>query len=226
MENEGDLMAEVKFSASMMCADYGHLEAEIHALEQAGIDSFHIDIMDGEFVHNFGMGIHDLRYIRSATRKSVEVHLMIKNPVRYVEMFSRIGVDVLYVHPESEYHISTTIEEIINYGMTPAIVISPGHMTSAVLELLYVVKRVLVMGVNPGNAGQTYLPYLEEKISKLVMLRERYGFEVFWDGHGSPDNVRKFAPLGVSGFVLGTAALFGKDKAYSDILCELRGCCE
>jgi ribulose-phosphate 3-epimerase len=216
----------IKFSASMMCADYGHLEDEIRSLEQAGIDSFHIDIMDGEFVHNFGMGIHDLRYIRSATEKKVEVHLMIREPVRYVEMFAKLGADVLYIHPESEYHVSTTIEEIVGAGMTPAIVISPGHMTESVLELLFVVKRVLVMGVNPGNAGQTYLPFLEEKIRKLVTLRDKYKFEVYWDGHGSPENIRRFAPLGVSGFVLGTAALFGKDKSYGEILSELRGCCE
>ena len=218
-------MSKIQFSASMMCADYGHLETEIRALEQAGIDSFHIDIMDGEFVHNFGMGLHDMRYICSATEKKVEVHLMISRPVRYVEMISKLGADVIYVHPESEYHVSTTIEEIVNCGMTPAIVISPGLMTEGILELLYVVNRVLVMGVNPGNAGQTYLPFLEEKIHKLMKLREKYGFEVFWDGHGSPENVHKFAPLGVSGFVLGTAALFGKEKPYCEILAELRGCC-
>jgi ribulose-phosphate 3-epimerase len=216
---------DIKFSASMMCADYGHLEDEIRNLERAGIDSFHIDIMDGRFVHNFGMGIHDLRYIRSATEKKVEVHLMIREPVRYVEMFAKLGADVLYVHPESEYHISTTIEEIVRAGITPAIVISPGFMTESVLELLFVVKRVLVMGVNPGNAGQTYLPFLEEKIRKLVTLRDKYKFEVYWDGHGSPENIRRFAPLGVSGFVLGTAALFGKDKPYGEILGGLRACC-
>jgi ribulose-phosphate 3-epimerase len=215
---------DITFSASMMCADYGHLEDEIRSLERAGIDSFHIDIMDGAFVRNFGMGIHDLRYIRSATEKKVEVHLMIREPVRYVEMFAKIGADVLYIHPESEYHASTTIEEIVKAGMTPAIVISPGYMTESVLELLFVVKRVLVMGVNPGNAGQTYLPFLEEKIRKLVTLRDKYQFEVYWDGHGSPENIRKFAPLGVSGFVLGTAVLFGKDRSYAEILRGLRGC--
>jgi ribulose-phosphate 3-epimerase len=218
-------MNSIKFSASMMCADYGHLADEIRSLETAGIDSFHIDIMDGSFVHNFGMGIHDLRYIRTAATRSVDVHLMIRQPSRYVDMFAEIGVDTIYVHPESEYHISTTLEQIINAGIMPAIVISPGHMTEGVLELLYVVKRVLVMGVNPGNAGQTYLPFLEEKIQNLVTMREKYGFEVFWDGHGSPENIRRFAPLGVRGFVLGTAALFGKNKPYKDIIDELRSCC-
>jgi len=215
-------MAKVQFSASMMCADYGHLEQEVHSLEAAGIDAFHIDIMDGQFVHNFGMGIHDLRYIRSATKKSIECHLMIENPINYIERFAKLGVDVIYIHPESEYHSSTTLQEIIEVGLTPGIVISPGKMTEGILELLYVVKRVLVMGVNPGNAGQIYLPFVDKKIRKLLKLRDEYGVEVFWDGHGSFENVSKFSALGVSGFVLGTAVLFGKERSYKEILDELR----
>ena len=216
-------MTNIMFSASMMCADYGHLEQEIFALESAGIDAFHIDIMDGQFVNNFGMGIHDLRYIRSATKKSIDVHLMIREPARHVDLFESIGVDVLYIHPESEYHPSTALEKIIEAGITPGLVLSPGYMTEGILELLYIVKRVLVMGVNPGNAGQIYLPFVEEKVRKLLKLREKYGFEVYWDGHGSPENVRKYSNLGVQGFILGTAALFGKDSTYKEILDELRG---
>jgi len=215
-------MAKIQFSASMMCADYGHLEKEVHSLEAAGIDAFHIDIMDGKFVHNFGMGIHDLRYIRSVTKKSIECHLMIENPIYHIETFAKLGVDVLYIHPESEYHSSTTLQAIIEAGITPGIVISPGKMTEGILELLYVVKRVLVMGVNPGNAGQTYLPYVDKKIRRLLKLRDEYGIEVFWDGHGSFENVSKFSALGVSGFVLGTAVLFGKERSYKEILSELR----
>jgi ribulose-phosphate 3-epimerase len=209
----------------MMCADYGHLENEVRALELAGVDAFHIDIMDGRFVHNFGMGIHDLRYIRKATDRSVECHAMITEPRAYVDLFADIGVDVLYVHPESEYQCSTTLEKIINAGITPAIAINPGTAPENILELLYIVERVLVMSVNPGHAGQVYLPFVDKKVRKLLDLREEYGFEVFWDGHGSVENVRKFAPLGVSGFVLGTAALFGKNRPYKDIIAELRACC-
>jgi len=179
-------------------------------------------LLDGKFVHNFGMGIHDLRYIRSATSKSIECHLMIENPIYYVETFAKLGVNVLYIHPESEYHSSTTLQAIIEAGIIPGIVISPGKMTEGILELLYVVKRVLVMGVNPGNAGQTYLPFVDKKILRLLKLREEYGIEVFWDGHGSFENVNKFSALGVSGFVLGTAVLFGKKRSYGEILNELR----
>jgi len=219
-------MSKIKFSASMMCADYGHLEKEIRTLEEAGVDSFHVDIMDGEFVHNFGMGIHDLRYIASATTKSVEVHLMICRPARYIGMFARLGVNVIYVHPESEYHISTTIEEIVRHGITPGIVVSPGQLSEGTYELLHVAKRILIMGVNPGNAAQTLLPYIDEKVRKLVSLKEQYNFEVYWDGHGSPEIVKSFAPLGVDGFVLGTAALFDKGRPYKEILTELWESCK
>ena len=211
-----------EFFASMMCADYGHLEDEVRALESGGIDAFHIDIMDGEFVHNFGMGIHDLRYIRSATKKSVECHLMIREPMRFVELFADCGANVLYVHPESEYHTSTTLQRVSDLGLTPAIAINPGTSVEYIRELLYIVERVLVMSVNPGHAGQIYLPYIHNKICKLLELRDEYGFNVYWDGHGSLENVRKYTELGVRGFVLGTAALFDQNRAYKEILDELR----
>jgi ribulose-phosphate 3-epimerase len=212
------------FSASMMCADYGHLEDEVRALEEAGVDAFHIDIMDGHFVRNFGMGIHDLRYIRSATRKNVEAHLMICEPLQYIDLFAEIGVDALYVHPESEYQCAATIERIIKKGIMPAIAINPGTSVEQVLELLNIVKRVLVMSVNPGHAGQVFLPHIGAKIEKLLKLGAEYDFEVFWDGHGSVENVRRYASIGVGGFVLGTAALFGKGRPYAEIIRGLRGC--
>jgi ribulose-phosphate 3-epimerase len=216
----------MKFSASMMCADYGHLEHEIRSLEDAGVDAFHIDIMDGEFVYNFGMGIHDLRYIRSATEKSVEAHLMIREPARYVELFAKSGVDVLYVHPESGYQIGETIQRVMEFGVIPAIAVNPATSVESIIEILRIVKRVLIMAVNPGQAGQIFLPYIDGKLRRLLELKDEYGFEVYWDGHGSVENVRKYAPLGVDGFILGTAALFGKDRSYGDIINELRSCAE
>jgi ribulose-phosphate 3-epimerase len=206
----------------MMCADYACLEKEIRALENGGIDSFHIDIMDGIFVNNFGMGIHDLRYIRSATDKPVDVHLMIKEPIRFLDVFAEIGVDTLYIHPESQYHTSTTVEEIIKRGMSPAIAVNPGTSAENILELLNIVKRVLIMTVNPGHAGQLFQPYVGKKIAKLNKMQKEYDFEIFWDGNCTVDKVETYAPMGVSGFILGTASLFKKDRPYADIIAELR----
>lgn len=201
-----------ELSASMMCADYANLEREIRSLEQGGIDSFHIDIMDGQFVPNFCMGIQDLKCIRRLTDKPVEVHLMIKRPLSYLKVFIDAGVDVIYVHPEADYHPATTLQAIISAGITPGIAVNPGTSFETVNELLYLTKRVLVMSVNPGNAGQVFLPYIGQKLEKFLDARESRDIEVYWDGACSADKIKTYAPRGVKGFVLGTTVLFGKNR--------------
>lgn len=215
-------MRKINFSASMMCANYANLEKEIYELEEAGIDSFHIDIMDGNFVPNFGVGRHDVQYIRRTTQKPVEVHLMVTNPIKNIDIFIDMGVDVIYIHPESDSHPSTTLQKIIEAGITPGIAINPGTSVESILELLYIVDRVLVMAVNPGHAGQVYLPYVGQKIDKLLAIKDEYKFEVYWDGSCSRDKIATFAPRGISGFVLGTATLFYQSKTYKEILNEIR----
>lgn len=213
-----------ELNASMMCASYGNLEQEVRALEEGGIDSFHIDIMDGRYVPNFAMGLNDLRYIASATDLPMDVHLMIEHPNTHINIFLdalRKG-DTVYIHPEAEYHPSTTLQKIIDAGMIPGIAINPGTSVETVLEMLRIVDKVLVMSVNPGNAGQMYLPYVRTKIQKLLSLKEDMGFKLYWDGACSMDKIREYAPLGVDGFVLGTTVLFGKERPYGEILQEVR----
>lgn len=214
-----------KLSASMMCANYANLEKEIRLLEEGGIDSFHIDIMDGQFVPNFCMGIQDLKCIRRLTQKPVEVHLMIKRPLSYLKVFIDAGADVIYVHPEADYHPATTLQAIISAGITPGIAVNPGTSFETVNELLFLAKRVLIMSVNPGNAGQVFLPYIGQKLNKFLQVRQERDIEVYWDGACSDDKIRTFAPKGVRGFVLGTTVLFGKGKPYGEILKEVRQYC-
>ena len=215
---------QFELMASMMCANYGNLEKEVRELDEGGIDSFHIDIMDGRYVANFAMSLNDMRYIASATSKPLDVHLRIEHPNNRIGLFLqnlRPG-DTVYIHPEAEYHPSTTLQAIINAGMVPGIAINPGTSVETVFEMLRIVDKVLVMSVNPGNAGQMFLPYVGKKITKLLALKEDMEFELYWDGACSADKIQEYAPKGVKGFVLGTTLLFGKERSYGETLQNIR----
>ena len=215
---------QLELTASMMCADYGNLEKEVKNLDDGGIDSFHIDIMDGRYVPNFAMSLNDMIYIASATGKPMDVHLMIEHPNNRINLFLqhlRQG-DTVYIHPEAEYHPSTTLQAIIDAGMVPGIAINPGTSVENITEMLRIVKKVLVMSVNPGNAGQMYLPYVGKKITKLLSIKEDMDFELYWDGACSAEKILEYAPKGVKGFVLGTTLLFGKNKPYKETLNNIR----
>lgn len=215
---------QFELTASMMCANYANLEKEVKELEEGGIDSFHIDIMDGRYVPNYAMSLADLKYIRSATSKPLDVHLMIEHPNNNIGLFIRNlnPGDTIYIHPEAEYHPSTTLQHIINAGLIPGIAINPGTSIETVMEMLRIVKKVLVMSVNPGNAGQMYLPYVGKKITRLLSMKDEMDFSIYWDGACGADKILEFAPKGVNGFVLGTTLLFGKGKPYGDIIKDIR----
>lgn len=216
-----------ELTASMMCANFGNLEREVKELEKSGIDSFHIDIMDGRYVPNFAMSLNDMVYIRSATELPLDVHLMLEHPNNNINLFIKNlhKGDTIYIHPEAEYHPSTTLQKIIDADLIPGIAINPGTSVETVFEMLRIVKKVLVMAVNPGNAGQMFMPYVGEKINKLLELKDEMDFEIYWDGACGADKIKTFAPRGIRGFVLGTTLLFGKDKTYSECIKEIRELC-
>ena len=207
---------------SMMCADFSNLERATRDLDKAGVDIFHMDFMDGSFVPNFGMGLQDFELVRSTTQKQVDVHLMIQNPGNYVDMFADLGADIIYIHPEADQQPARTLASINQKGKQAGIAINPGTAVETIQELLPLIDYVMVMTVNPGFDGKKYLDYVDNKIEKLVELSSTYGFEVMVDGAISPEKIDKLSQLGVTGFVLGTSALFNKPDSYQDIVIELK----
>lgn len=207
---------------SMMCANFSNLEKDVLNLEEAGVDIFHIDFMDGNFVPNFGMGLQDFELIRKTTSKMVDVHLMIQEPSKYVEMFADKGADIIYVHPESDQQIARTLDLIKDKGKHPGIAINPGTSIEVVQELLPLVDYVMVMTVNPGFAGQKYLDFVNTKIEKLIALSESFNYKVMVDGAISPEKISQLSQMGVTGFILGTSTLFGKDDSYKTIIDSLK----
>ena len=207
---------------SLMCANYDSLKDEIIKLDSAGTDIFHIDIMDGTFVPNFGMGIQDVQAVRRNTKKMIDSHLMISNPGEYVDLFADLGVDLIYIHPETDMHPVRTLGKIKAKNKLAGIAINPGTSIESVIELLSLVDYVMVMTVNPGFAGQKYLDFVNDKIERLVNLKSKYKFKIMVDGAISEEKINQLSDLGVDGFILGTSALFGKEEEYKDIIKRLK----
>ena len=212
----------VELSPSMMCANFANLEREVRLLEDSGVDSFHVDMMDGLFVDNFGMGYQDVKFICAATALPVEAHLMIKNPGNYLHILSDLKLKAIYIHPEADKDPATTLEKIAQIGILPCIAINPGTSIEYIYELLNIAKRVLILGVNPGHAGRNFAPYVGDKAERLLSLRDKFDYEVYWDGSATKERILKYSKLGVKGFVLGTAVLFGKNKSFAEIIYDLR----
>lgn len=210
------------FCPSLMCADFSNLKREIIALQEAGADILHVDIMDGQYVENFGMGMQDLAVVCREAIVPIEAHLMILRPEFHVDKFINLGVDIIYFHPDAVCHPAHLIEKIHKAGKKAGIVLNPETSIANISELLRIVDYVMVMMVNPGFSGNTYLSYVEEKVFELCQLKEKYGFEISIDGGCSEDVIRKLGAYGANRFVLGTTALFGKNRPFDEIFKELR----
>ena len=207
---------------SMMCANYGHLAAEVRALDDAGVDIFHCDIMDGSFVPNFTMGVMDVQTIRRYTDKPVDCHLMIENPGNKVDWFIRAGANIVYIHPESERYVVKPLAHIKVRGAEAGMAVNPDTSVASISEILNLCDYVMVMTVNPGFAGQGFIDFTRRKVQQLAKLKEQYGYRLMIDGHCSPDVIGDLSAVGADGFILGTSALFRKGKSYAELIAALR----
>jgi ribulose-phosphate 3-epimerase len=159
--------------------------------------------MDGSFVANFALSPQDIAAVRSTTKKLLDVHLMINNPGRYVDLFADLGVDIIYVHPEAEIHTSRTLDAIRKRGRKAGLAVSPGTPVAVVEELMPLVDYIMVMGVNPGFAGQTFIDHVEHKIARLADLKSRFDFKMILDGGVSLATIKRLNAMKLDGFVAG-----------------------
>lgn len=207
-------------SPSIMCADLGCLTEEIQALDKAGADGFHLDIMDGEFVPNFALSWLDVAVVRKATTKPLDVHLMVKNPLVYLPYALKDAIDCVYVHYESN-NTEACLNAIKKAGLKVGLVINPNTMLDEIIIYEHLINKLLVMRVHPGFYGSPAVPEVELKIQQLVDIKNRR-FSIALDGAVSQELIKYWHPRGVEEFVLGTASgLFGlnrKGRSYEDII--------
>ena len=201
-----------KFCPSLMCVDFSKLEAELNSLEEAGVDMFHIDVMDGNFVPNFALGIEDIKAVSKLSKIPYDVHLMVTNPTPYIEKFAQLGCDIIYVHVETLVHVHRTLNQIKSTGKKVGVAINPGTP-------LVVLEDVL----DPGFAGQPFIANSIDRIKRLnSMIKDRnLNTTIAIDGAISPNIIEQLSPY-VEYFILGTAGLFNKDKPYKQTINELR----
>lgn len=213
----------MKLSVSTFYLPFQDIRAEIEALDHAGVDMFHVDFMDGNFVENLGMGIQDLDAVRACTDKTVDVHMMVRDPDRYIELMASHGADVIYVHPEACCQPAAVLQHIRRAGCKCGLAISPSVSIPTVEEMLPLCDYVLVLAVNPGFANQSYLPYIEDKAGRLAQMGRQYGFTVIADGAIDLPAVERLHALGVDTYVLGNRILLEHDKSeYASCVEKIR----
>jgi ribulose-phosphate 3-epimerase len=198
----------VKIAPSILSADFTRLGEQIREAEAGGADWIHVDVMDGHFVPNLTIGPLVAAAAKRATTLPVDVHLMIENPERYVDAFAEAGADYLTVHVETCPHLHRTVQQIRERGVRPGVTLNPGTPAEALSEILPFVDLVLVMSVNPGFGGQSYIPTSTAKIARIRrMLDERglNGVELQVDGGVTPATVRAVVEAGATVVVAGSA---------------------
>jgi ribulose-phosphate 3-epimerase len=199
---------------------------EIKQIDDSGIDIFHIDIMDLNFVPNMGLAFSQIELIRKNTKKPLDCHMMVMNPQRYVKrVYEELGCNIIYIHPEAELIPSETLASIRDLGASSGITVNPYMSLDSVREMLYIVDYVMIMGVNPGYAGRDFLPYVTYKAKTFNDYRvtQNLPYKIVLDGGADEAVIRKlYHDCGIEGFVLGKQLYFFQDKPYKECVDFIR----
>ncbi len=203
----------IRIAPSLLSADFGRLAEEVRAVEAAGADLIHVDVMDGRFVPNITIGPLVVEAVRKVTKLPIDVHLMIVEPEKYVEAFAKAGAELVSVHAETSPHLHRTLQAIRAAGARPAVALNPSTPLSALDYVIGDCEMVLVMTVNPGFGGQRYIDACTRKIRDLRALADRTNpaLEIEVDGGVKPDTAATAAGAGANVLVAGTAVFGAPD---------------
>jgi ribulose-phosphate 3-epimerase len=214
---------KIKIAPSILSADFGRLGEQVAAAEKAGADYIHVDVMDGHFVPNITIGVPVVASLRKWTKLPLDVHLMIENPERHIQAFAEAGADIITVHIETSPHIHRNIHLIKSAGVKAGVSLNPGTSVSMLTEILPAVDLVLVMSVNPGFGGQTFIM---EALDKIVRLRSeldsrKLKTELEVDGGINPETAYQVVKAGARVLVAG-AAIFSTKQTIAEGIKKIR----
>ena len=210
----------VKIAPSILSADFGRLAEEVHAIGSA--DYVHVDVMDGHFVPNLTIGPVVIEWVKKATQLPLDVHLMIEDAERWVAAYAKAGANLIGVHVEACPHLHRTLSQIKDLGAKPCVVLNPHTPVSAIEVVLPDVAQVLIMSVNPGFGGQSFIPSALDKIRQLRRMIDERGLtvDIEVDGGIKVDNVAEVCAAGADVIVSGSGVFGAKD--YAATIAELR----
>jgi len=213
----------VQIAPSILSADFARLAEEVRAIDAAGADLIHVDVMDGHFVPNLTIGPLVVEAIRPHTKLPIDTHLMIESPDDYIPAFAAAGSDLITVHVEACHHLHRTVALIREHGAKPGVVLNPATPLCELSYILEEVDMVLLMSVNPGFGGQSYIASATSKVARLRKMIDDRGLKVHIeiDGGIKPDNCRAVIDAGADILVAGSA-IFGSDD-YAATIAALRG---